>query len=209
MKITSVYQRHPLGQCWYNSDIKNIYLPIPKNASTYFENSFEKTARHKIVFYQEHNFEYNQLVVILRDPIKRWTSGIATYLRNNLSDKVTENTDEQLLNILQKNKFLIETITNKIIFDEHTETQFYFLQPFLLSKAYYFYLDNNIQDKIFNFYQRQNIILNFDKRHLNRGNKNCIALFFQEYVKQNKNFYKNLCKLYESDYKLIDSVNFV
>jgi len=205
--LLNTYKNHPIGQCWYSQSHKNMYIPIPKNASTYFENSFEKTNLYKNIVYNKY-VEYNQLTVILRDPIERWVSGITTYLRNQLGI-VNEETDKKLMNILKKNQFLINMIVDQIRFDEHTERQTFFIEPFNLNDAYFFLLDNQIETKVYNFYKRQNINLEFDNRYLNSKNNNDISLFFEEYIKTNKSVSKNLNNFYELDFKFMDTVNWV
>jgi len=122
--ITEKYNRkknHNIGECLVYREKKLMYINIPKNASSwtkdYLTNHYGWKEYANFTNYPVlNNF---RKIVILRDPIDRWLSGITTYLmrevlKNYPYMKITED--------------VIKVLTTKIAFDEHTWTQTSFLK---------------------------------------------------------------------------------
>ena len=96
---------HTLGECWHHSQF--TYIHIPKNASSFVKGCLINNGwQHSNTFVKSEHY-----IVVLRDPLERWLSGMAEYQVNS--------------NQLDLD---IHTIFNTITFDDHTETQYYFLK---------------------------------------------------------------------------------
>ena len=71
---------HPLG--WCLTDGEQVYVPIPKNAST--------TVRQALKAWDEASYANEPCplpgFVVVRDPISRWFSGVAEYARRTDED---------------------------------------------------------------------------------------------------------------------------
>ena len=96
---------HTLGECWYNGQF--TYIHIPKNASSFVKGCLINNGwQHSNTFVESEKY-----IVVLRDPLERWLSGMAQFqVNSNQSD------------------LDVHTIFNTITFDDHTETQYYFLK---------------------------------------------------------------------------------
>ena len=96
---------HRLGECWYTNNF--TYTHIPKNASSFVKGCLINNGWQ----YSNTFVENKHYIVVLRDPLERWLSGMAEYQTNS--------------NQLDLD---VHTIFNTITFDDHTETQYYFLK---------------------------------------------------------------------------------
>lgn len=96
---------HYLGECWYSTDI--TFVHIPKNASSFVKGCLINNGFQ----HSDTLVELKHYLVVLRDPLERWLSGMAEFQVNS----------KQL-------DLDLHTIFNTITFDDHTELQTYFLQ---------------------------------------------------------------------------------
>jgi hypothetical protein len=201
------YKGYHYGECHYNQSIKNIYINIPKNASTN-----TKQAILNANFLQDNIIKntifpnYESAVVILRDPIERWISGISTYLA------VYFDTSDLLLNV-ENNKRFFDLLFERISFDDHTEQQVFFLQPFDLSNAYFFYADSDLSQleyRLTQFYLGEGVKISFDSTARNYRKNDPICKFFKEFLFDSKNrkYLEQIKNHFESDYQLINAVKF-
>lgn len=120
---------HRLGECW-RDDSRNItYIHIPKNAS-----SFVKGCLIGCGGFWKHSQELvngQENLIVLRDPIERWCSGMAQYQFNcgHLNMPIDE-------------------VFAKITFDDHTDLQTYFLKDVDLIHTTYMRADHTLRDTI-------------------------------------------------------------
>lgn len=96
---------HKLGECWYHTGI--TFVHIPKNASSFVKGCLINNGW----CHSDTLVNAPMYLVVLRDPLERWLSGMAEYQINS--------------NQLDLD---VHTIFNTITFDDHTERQLYFLQ---------------------------------------------------------------------------------
>ena len=86
-----------------------MYVYIPKNASSWTKPNLRDWGWQ---FYNYHTDQLNKTaIVVLRDPVERWLSGIAEYFA------LYQNTTNDLVD----NKSLQQIIFDRITFDDHTE----------------------------------------------------------------------------------------
>lgn len=130
------YEIHPYGMCYTNIQSEYMYINIPKNASTWTNKLFKLAFDFKI-----HNFIDENLnkipIVVLRDPLDRWATGLAEYLIRLDAPKLD---DESLYNLAYS-----------IHADEHTELQTYFLPNLNNVEPIYFFLNKNYAENIKHF----------------------------------------------------------
>jgi len=201
------YRGYEYSQCHYNEKIKNVYINIPKNASTnvrhaMLDKEFCGINLLNSAFFPEHE----SATVVLRDPIERWISGITTYL----DLYVAKNDVGAFLYEIKNNKWFFELLFEKVTFDDHTEKQTYFLKPFDLSNCFYFYLDDMFEFRFTQFYLGEGIKLNFNHEFKNISSSNPVHSFFTEFLLDSRNLkYKEKLKAhFAEDYELINSVTF-
>ena len=124
------------GGGWVSPDGRNFYVSIPKNASSFIggwltENGWRITNFKNINF--SHKFEEEEplenIVMVLREPIERFISGFAQYLRSNIifPTFITEG-DDFTIEDLRKFWPAIERIMADVgpFFDDHTWPQYYY-----------------------------------------------------------------------------------
>lgn len=205
------YKGYSYSECHYNEKIKNIYINIPKNASTNIRFAIEHQGFVGVNLLKSKSFpEYESAVVVLRDPVDRWISGITTYLSLNHAGHFL--VDDFLNYIKTHGKWLLEILFERVSFDDHTERQVYFLKPFDLSNAYYFYasVNDRLEYQLTQFYQGEGIKLNFEHDIKNYRKHDPIHRFFTEFLfdSKNRNYKEKLINYYKEDYDLINSVRF-
>ena len=179
---------HTLGECWVDLD-KNInYVHIPKNASSFIKGCLISSLKFK---HSASLIKTNKYLVALRDPIERWVSGMAEYEHNSKQSNI----DHQ-----------------QITFDDHTETQDYFLQDIVINKTDFIMVNHNLSTNLTRWLdefgyrvdvdnmQQYNASLNTDKQQL--------KIKYQTIVDNDPDFVLQLKKHYADDYKLINSVRY-
>ena len=137
---------HPFGQSYClvkdNPTRCLIYVNIPKNASSWTKHHMPGHLfnYHTKTFYQEINvpgwpahLNNDQYVVILREPIDRWVTGLAQYLQG---------WDPQ--HPLHINNVDWDTIFDTVIFDSHTQPQCDFIRGIDTAKIIWLQCDSNL-----------------------------------------------------------------
>lgn len=128
MTFLNYYQArgHVFGECMSHPDSEYMYVYIPKNASSWTKPNLQDFGWE---FYNYHTDHLNKTaLVVLRDPVDRWVSGIAEYLYLYHKDFV----------ISDLNKAVRELVFDKIAFDDHTERQLYFIEGLDISRCIFF-----------------------------------------------------------------------
>lgn len=119
---------HKLGECWYSKDI--TFVHIPKNASSFVKGCLINNGWQ----HSDSLVKSNRYLVVLRDPLERWLSGMAEYQVNS--------------NQLDLD---VHTIFNTITFDDHTEQQLYFLQDIDYFDTVFLKFDDNLRENLNKF----------------------------------------------------------
>jgi hypothetical protein len=197
------HQYHEFGQCHANLDRDFIYVNIPKNASSWTKQQLEALDFTQQNYYVN-NLSDHPAVVVLRDPVDRWISGIAEYFtryyhRNSPADL---------------NSFTIDIIFNHITFDPHTEKQLYFIQDLDPSKIVYFWFDDDYRRQFGKFLTEQGIRNTAtDSEPAWWSGHNPVKQaewkeFFQQQLKNNSKYQDQIHRHFNQDYELIESANF-
>ncbi len=128
-------QGHPPNLCLINDTGTHKITLIPKNASTWLKKNLVGNG------WQQCSDESTHMstLVLLRDPIDRWFSGVVQYLARNFP-AVQYNTISS---------DFAKLIFDQIELDEHTQSQFVFLNNIELDNTSFVWIDhafnNNIQ----------------------------------------------------------------
>jgi hypothetical protein len=188
---------------------KLVYVHIPKNASCWFKHHFMPSDYYN---YYKDGFDGNKqlALIVLRDPVERWISGIAQYL----------------VGFTPEHRFYIdnidwEALMTKVVLDEHTKPQFDFLTDLPTDNIIWFKFDNNLTTNFVDFMKKYNVNINLlDERNdttnifnitkkvqagshtlaqqtivdkiINKLNEN------PKYIDRIKDFYQYDCKLYNT-----------
>ena len=179
---------HTLGECWNDADKSITFVHIPKNASSFVKGCLLGTKK-----FTHHNnlIDAKQYLIILRDPIERWISGIVQFMAVKVNQHLTLHD-------------LVDTIT----FDDHTELQTYFLQNVDLNKCTFLKADKNLRTNIKTWMSINGYDINIDNiPNINQGDQ--IAKDrFAAMVDGNSQIKLKLAEHYAEDYELINRVKF-
>ena len=183
-----------------NPTLKYAWINIPKNASSFIQkvlddNSWVDVPEDLIVPIAESpNIEK---LVILRDPIKRWISGLAQCMSER----------DISIDLLDDNDF-IQTIFLNPVFDDHTEYQHRFIGN--ATNLKYIYMQNDNPQKFYrllaSWIKSTNGIADFDNytEPVNPASNNKDKLAIHN--KLDEMFSKNvsLLRLHKRDYNILD-----
>lgn len=183
---------HRLGECWVDEVNDISYIHIPKNASSFVKGVLMGSGG--FWHHSETLVNSKENLIILRDPIDRWCSGITQYLYNSKQD------------------LSIDEVFDKITFDDHTELQTYFLQGVDLDHSTFMLandrLKSNLNDWIYNRAYRTNVDIAIQYNASNEDDRRTTKEYYVKLLEQNPNLVLKLQQYFEADYELIGSVKF-
>lgn len=195
-----------------NSETKWGYIPIPKCACS-FGIPFFKFSKcwnfNEVRDFTTQNSEDYKFIVFLRDPIKRWSSGIAEYFhvkKQFSTDKKLYGEDLKFLD----NDVLIKTIIDATYLDIHTAPQTYFLEGLDLNKLICFNIDDHDFDQKL---QKLCEVERQTKPHTLYGRNKTSGNLFKKKIKEkfdsilkNPTVLKQIKSRYANDYELIEQL---
>lgn len=203
-KVDTGRFNHALGTCMTLYSSEYGYIPISKNASTYCKDFFSIGFNWTYNYRYEH-FPKKKFVVCLRDPLKRWVTGVSEYF-------------SQFHNTIDiGNSQILQLISERLVFDEHTEPQVNFITNIDLSRLIFFRVDRNLVDNLDRFVVNElqmrdwlggmNIVKqkNISSENLDKLKK---VELLDNYLKSNLNLMDKIKLLYKEDYNLIENVKF-
>ena len=183
---------HSLGECWVDEVNDKTYIHIPKNASSFIKGVLIGSGG--FWHHSETLINSNENLIMLRDPIDRWCSGITQYLHNSKQD----------LSAVE--------IFDKITFDDHTDLQTYFLQGVDLDHATFMFVDENLRANLANWIYdhgyRTNVDIAIEYNANGEDDRATTKNHYAELLDQNPEFVLKLQQHFEEDYKLIGKVKF-
>jgi hypothetical protein len=207
----SLYQQrwahrgHQFGNCMTRDDLDWMYVNIPKNATTWtkpilFDHHFKEYNYH------HDNLYHKRSIILLRDPLERWLSGISEFFRLLESD----NTAVDLKDLNRKSFY--EMILDIVIFDDHTEQQVCFIADLDHKKNIYFKCNSQYRLNFSHWMHSYNMPGNYD--HLEyqyTTESDPQKAQFQKYLKEfltEERYVNRIKSYYRLDYNLINSVKF-
>lgn len=206
---------HKIGSFYISEKHPVCYIPIPKNASTwstsYFRDILNWQWGKDDSIRSDHNYwklwstiNYHRKIVILRDPLERWVSGVCEYVSKTVPD-------------FEINKMFIGYLFNKKLFDAHTVFQVNFINNLEVDKIDFFYVNENLEKNLTN-YLSKTITLEYkpipinlyrnDSSEVKKNQEQLLIQLLKELLEKNANLKSDLMNFYQSDYKLINSVKF-
>lgn len=193
---------HVFGECMSSPNVNLMYVYIPKNASSWTKSNL---LDWKWEFYNYHsdNLYHKHAIIVLRDPVERWLSGIAEYFFAKHQD----------FDPAYVNKKFLDLIFDRVAFDDHTEKQVLFLQNLNLTNATFFYCDKEYRTKFSHFLKSKgmaNKYHNYEFRHVTENDpiRSKFKKTFKQILDQNPKYLQQLKWYFEKDYQLINSTQF-
>ena len=195
-------QGHMFGECMSHSDTDLMYIHIPKNASSWTKPNF-KDWGWQFFNYHTDKLYHKHAVVILRNPVDRWLSGIAEYMflhHKNLDTAHLSNT-------------YFDLVFDRVAFDDHTDMQTLFLQNINLDNCTFLLCDNNFKENFSDFLNKNNMSNSYNTykdQHVTADSpeRSRFKHIFKQQLEQNSKYKQQIEWYFEKDYKLINSVKF-
>ena len=191
---------HIFGECMSHPDSEYMYVYIPKNASSWTKPNLKDWGWE---FYNYHTDNLNKhALIVLRDPVERWISGIAEYLYLYHRDFITSDL----------NKAVRELIFDKIAFDDHTERQLYFIEGLDPERCIFFKFGQEYRAQFSEFLNSINMpnkYSNYNYQHV--SNDSPERKQFKEFFKREMENSKYLNKVedyFREDMRFIETVKF-
>jgi hypothetical protein len=191
---------HVFGECMSSPNTDLMYVNIPKNASSWTKPNLKDWGWEFYNYHADNLYDKHALVV-LRDPVDRWLSGIAEYMylyhRN--------------IDVAHLSKPFFDLVFEKVSFDDHTDLQILFIEglkncTFLLcNENYKLNFSNFLKDNGFN-----NSYQNYENQHVtafDSGRKKFKDIF-KLAMDNNKSYQQKIKWHFQKDYELINSVKF-
>jgi hypothetical protein len=178
------------------------YIPIPKNSSSYIAQMLAKNGWGVCNFLTT-DLRKKKIIVLLRNPTDRWISGMAQYMCSALlkDGRTSSNIIDNWNSIIQ------DLIFDRVIFDDHTEKQIYFINSVPRENCIFFDSANKPEQSIRKYLTAQDVDLNTDidlDRNQTQGNKHkeILVNFLRGQIIEKPNLADKLTNTYQEDYTL-------
>lgn len=184
---------------------KYFYVVIPKNASSFVSDGIRQlgwTSNYYQEIYKPNRGQ--KVLVVLRDPYKRWVSGIVQYLSMYHTNNIP---------IITKDIF--DLLIDKIVFDDHTEFQSYYLHGIDTNDCIFLNSDLNLRGMLHKTLVEKFFENNTPFININDINHSEYSSSHKNYKTQILNHLNNDSKsiekiklFYKKDYDLINSIHY-
>jgi hypothetical protein len=193
------HKGHVYGQCMSRSDIDIMYVNIPKNASSWTKPNLQDWGWE---FYNYRSDGLNKTaLVVLRDPVDRWLSGIAEYLTlyHNTMQVPFKETEE--------------LIFDRITFDDHTERQVKFIEGLDTDNCIFMWCDDKYRSNFSNYIAArlgQNKYHKYDYQHVSEHSpdRSRFKKIFKQLINNEPKYLNHIKQHFAQDYRLIEQVQF-
>ena len=198
------FDAHVYGECMVNHTTKQFYVLIPKNASTWLR---EKLPKYNFVLGNYHRDNLLEKaytpIVVLRNPINRWASGITEFLlrRAIIPMSWKQHVTQSLINL----------IVARVALDEHTESQSMYLEEIDTDCSVFFEHNDDLNTNISHYLKTQDITNRLDtseKKYQSTGVKREVKDYFTNLVANNNQLRDRITNYYQVDTDLIQSVKY-
>ncbi len=191
---------HVFGECMSSPNTDLMYVNIPKNASSWTKPNLKDWGWEFYNYHTDNLYEKHALVV-LRDPVDRWLSGIAEYMylyhRN--------------IDVAHLSKPFFDLVFEKVSFDDHTDLQILFIEG--LKNCTFLFCNENYKLNFSNFLKDNgfnNSYQNYEHQHVTAfdSGRQKFKDIFKSTMDNNKSYQKKIQWYFQKDYELINSVKF-
>lgn len=194
---------HTFGECMSHPDTNLMYIYIPKNATSWTKPNLQDWNWEVYNYHTDTVVKNKQAMVVLRDPLERWISGIAEYLYLHHYD----------VNPWEFTTHMINLIFDRVCFDDHTEKQISFLHGIERKNCIFFKCDENYRLNFSDFLNTQgmsNQYFKYDLQHVSADSKlrNDFKNLFKQQIEKHSRYREAIEWYFDDDYNLINSVKF-
>lgn len=191
---------HELGSCYVSPDKHNVYVSIPKNASSSSKTFFKDWTFENFLNLKDKECQY---LVILRDPTQRWFSGVAEFLVSGLRIA-----DRQELETFLSNTYVKRWIFETVHLDNHTMPQSYYIQGLPVNQTVFFYQDSTVLERIADKLN-YNSAFKIERNSTAQNDlKQTVVDWLKQCVESDSTLQKKIDVAFWSDHCLFDNVEF-
>jgi len=195
------WPNHPMGTCFIRQSDQLVYVNIPKNATEYTKLLFDGTLTN---FYENAIPEDYRYLIVLRNPIERWYSGLCEYVQRY----TTINPDSDVFDQFDALKILTTACAN----DEHTELQLRFIAGLPSKNAVFFNFNDNFTTNLTDWFDQNNVAypqsLSGKKRNVTEKEWITLRNRIKKHVESNTELLESLNEYLKLDIKLYNSVQY-
>jgi len=201
---------------------QRFLVNIPKNASSYMLNwAVEHRWRAALA---ENHPNVSEMIVILRDPVDRWISGISQYISTYIQSVHGPNGPVFDTREITRHDYFLSAdqfiqqytdLTERLFmdaasrFDDHVWPQSELINGILPgARRVYFYLDQDLDKHIAQYLDFREITGLDRNQGSNNPDQRKIQDFFRDRLRTRPELVQRLERHYQSDYDLIKSVEF-
>ena len=211
------------GSGHLDANCKRFLVSIPKNASSYIADWAMHYGWSSAIVGDKCNWgNVEEMIVILRDPVERWISGVAQYITSyilNVTGAYSTVTGPGILHqSLNSDEFIRQynVIFERLLFDQisrlddHVWPQHDFFEELIPQvERKYFFVNDNLTSNMANYLKFQPI----ENLNTNKGTDNLetynVQKFIQQRLIERQELVDRVKLAYSKDYSLIQSVNFI
>lgn len=183
------------GECMSHAGTDLMYINIPKNASSWVKLVLGNQGWE---FYNYHTDQLDKhAMVVLRDPVDRWLSGIAEYMYLYHRNIDTVHVPQSFFDL----------VFDRVAFDDHTESQVLFLQQINLDNCTFFKCNQDFKNNFLNFL---NTHTDIKEQHVTKDSPERLKFYniFRQQLDTNSKYQQQVEHYFEKDHQLINSVKF-
>jgi hypothetical protein len=188
-----------------------IYVNIPKNASSWISLQFNQGINHdaeNINYYDIVDLAQCRFIVILRDPLDRWISGMTQMIYTEPKTDL-----DGVANNMNINTFDWELGMEKIEYDNHTQKQVDFIYRIPHDQIVWLKFDDQLKDNFINLmlsYGCDVEIKKSDRDNITLKNsaKHSVMAKIVSKLDQNIKYSQKTIDYYHEDYDLFNTVSF-
>ena len=194
---------HVLGECMSHPSTDLMYVNIPKNASSWTKPNLRDWQWEVYNYHKDLQIKNKKAIVVLRDPVERWISGIAEYLYLHHYDT----------NVWEINNHMINLIFDRVVFDDHTERQINFLHGLDRGNCVFFKCDENYRKNFSDFLNANgmpNQYHKYDLQHVSADSaiRSQFKNLFAQQIKKHSKYREAIEWYFKKDYNLFNNVEF-
>ena len=196
-----------------------FYVNIPKNASSLVSGwLYESGWTSATIGSNNVNWKnINNIVIILRDPIERWVSGISQYIKGCIIDTRISPKSVSVNDFLKNYNNVVEKLIfdQPNMFDDHVWPQYCFFENILPDvKRTYFYINENLELNLKEKLTLKKVDSSSLDYHKSSDDEELKILkeFFTNKIYPptgDSKLYEKLKEIYKKDYELIGSVKLI
>lgn len=193
---------HNVGGGLISPDGNYFFLSIPKNASVFISSVLRQ---NNWTFSDLSTYSGSNVFCIIRDPVERWISGMATYIAANI---LGENYGSEMF-INDYNQLAERLIFDNIVFDDHTSPQIEFVNLVPCNKHIEFFLANktNLLNNLSRYVGSElkfNLDVTNENASSNNFDTNNLVNFLQK--KLTKEYQEKIKNTFRLDYLLLQTI---